>query len=302
MAAAAPTAANGGSDAEKGPNADDHSPSRFTAVNGKEPPISGLAPPVRDSHVPSVKQDQRREDFETWRRGGHNTPSQPDARLHGNDDDDQVDQGDRQAQRSPSRDEFSGISRGKRKRSDSGGHREIEKPPYEGLGVSETPVPRFDDNVESRVLPANPSAAAISHGGHQAEHPSASVHPRNLPTDAPWQEHNSQYASLAQHSQQIEPSDAHIADVLQRGAQGEDQNGLGAASRVTDGSVHTNEPIPSSTYPRERSQGAVQVSRQRKRVFSNRTKTGCLTCRKRKKKCDERHPECKLTPRHCPAL
>lgn len=30
----------------------------------------------------------------------------------------------------------------------------------------------------------------------------------------------------------------------------------------------------------------------RKRVFSNRTKTGCLTCRKRKKKCDEKHPEC----------
>ncbi|KAL8694559.1 MAG: hypothetical protein Q9218_000815 [Villophora microphyllina] len=30
----------------------------------------------------------------------------------------------------------------------------------------------------------------------------------------------------------------------------------------------------------------------RKRVFSNRTKTGCMTCRRRKKKCDEQHPEC----------
>jgi hypothetical protein len=26
-----------------------------------------------------------------------------------------------------------------------------------------------------------------------------------------------------------------------------------------------------------------------------RTRTGCLTCRGRKKKCDENHPECKLT-------
>ena len=35
--------------------------------------------------------------------------------------------------------------------------------------------------------------------------------------------------------------------------------------------------------------------KKRKRVFSNRTKTGCMTCRKRKKKCDEMHPECELS-------
>ena len=34
-------------------------------------------------------------------------------------------------------------------------------------------------------------------------------------------------------------------------------------------------------------------SKKRKRNFSNRTKTGCLTCRRRKKKCDEQKPECK---------
>ena len=28
------------------------------------------------------------------------------------------------------------------------------------------------------------------------------------------------------------------------------------------------------------------------RVFSNRTKTGCMTCRERKKKCDEKKPDC----------
>jgi hypothetical protein len=39
----------------------------------------------------------------------------------------------------------------------------------------------------------------------------------------------------------------------------------------------------------------VQVDqKRRKRVFSNRTKTGCITCRRRKKKCDEGKPECKL--------
>jgi hypothetical protein len=46
-----------------------------------------------------------------------------------------------------------------------------------------------------------------------------------------------------------------------------------------------------------RTASGVQVdperTKRRKRVFSNRTKTGCMTCRKRKKKCDETHPECK---------
>ncbi|KAK9782697.1 putative Zn(2)-C6 fungal-type domain-containing protein [Seiridium cardinale] len=42
-----------------------------------------------------------------------------------------------------------------------------------------------------------------------------------------------------------------------------------------------------------RRDGAVQSDpKKRKRNFSNRTKTGCLTCRKRKKKCDELKPEC----------
>ena len=47
----------------------------------------------------------------------------------------------------------------------------------------------------------------------------------------------------------------------------------------------------------DRNSSGVQVDREgkrRKRIFSNRTKTGCMTCRKRKKKCDEQHPECEL--------
>jgi hypothetical protein len=45
--------------------------------------------------------------------------------------------------------------------------------------------------------------------------------------------------------------------------------------------------------PEPRRDGVIQSDpKKRKRNFSNRTKTGCLTCRKRKKKCDERKPEC----------
>lgn len=45
-------------------------------------------------------------------------------------------------------------------------------------------------------------------------------------------------------------------------------------------------------YPREMVPGVVSTGPKRKRNFSNRTKTGCMTCRTRKKKCDERHPHC----------
>jgi hypothetical protein len=40
--------------------------------------------------------------------------------------------------------------------------------------------------------------------------------------------------------------------------------------------------------------GAQIDVKKRKRQFANRTKTGCGTCRRRKKKCDEAKPECML--------
>ncbi|KIW96540.1 uncharacterized protein Z519_01931 [Cladophialophora bantiana CBS 173.52] len=42
----------------------------------------------------------------------------------------------------------------------------------------------------------------------------------------------------------------------------------------------------------ESATGAPTVAPKRKRNFSNRTKTGCMTCRQRKKKCDEAQPWC----------
>ena len=51
----------------------------------------------------------------------------------------------------------------------------------------------------------------------------------------------------------------------------------------------SNEPEDSSYQDN----GQPQANPKRKRNFSNRTKTGCMTCRKRKKKCDEAHPFCR---------
>ncbi|CAI4215083.1 unnamed protein product [Parascedosporium putredinis] len=54
-------------------------------------------------------------------------------------------------------------------------------------------------------------------------------------------------------------------------------------------SVYTGSPYTADG----RKDSVIQMDpKKRKRNFSNRTKTGCMTCRKRKKKCDEQKPEC----------
>lgn len=81
-----------------------------------------------------------------------------------------------------------------------------------------------------------------------------------------------------------------------------------ATASQVDGSDYGTSPDgdePISMYsghytPEQRRDGIIQSdAKKRKRNFSNRTKTGCLTCRKRKKKCDEAKPECKSTTPYC---
>ena len=85
-------------------------------------------------------------------------------------------------------------------------------------------------------------------------------------------------------------SEVRLAEALQR------ENGNGPVNRETFVSPETDDPNrqPFGEYGQTRSQlaAANEERKRRKRVFSNRTKTGCMTCRKRKKKCDEQHPEC----------
>jgi hypothetical protein len=99
-----------------------------------------------------------------------------------------------------------------------------------------------------------------------------------------------------QQSAQI--TDEQIGETLRRAT---------AASQM-EGSEYGTSPDgdePMSAYsgqytPEQRRDGVIQGDpKKRKRNFSNRTKTGCLTCRKRKKKCDEAKPECKLPLRCC---
>lgn len=51
---------------------------------------------------------------------------------------------------------------------------------------------------------------------------------------------------------------------------------------------------PETASPSDPNRSGMQTMdpKKRKRQFANRTKTGCGTCRRRKKKCDEAKPEC----------
>lgn len=88
-------------------------------------------------------------------------------------------------------------------------------------------------------------------------------------------------------------SDARMAEALQRENRNYDTMGPrdSFASPDDDDDQHAQQY---GDYGANRSsQSGLDMDRKRrKRVFSNRTKTGCMTCRRRKKKCDEQHPEC----------
>jgi hypothetical protein len=84
-------------------------------------------------------------------------------------------------------------------------------------------------------------------------------------------------------------TDEQIGDSLRRA--GDSQHNYSPTSPDGDDSPYYG----GSFTPEQRRDGAVQSDpKRRKRNFSNRTKTGCLTCRKRKKKCDETKPECEF--------
>jgi hypothetical protein len=87
-------------------------------------------------------------------------------------------------------------------------------------------------------------------------------------------------------------SDEHLSEVLQRETQSIDAQQREYQHGSPDDDDRSSNHY--SGYGNDRREMSVQSDpKKRKRNFSNRTKTGCMTCRRRKKKCDETKPECK---------
>jgi hypothetical protein len=132
----------------------------------------------------------------------------------------------------------------------------------------QTPYPHYGDS------------SARENGGSASWY---SQQPDRTPIDAA-------HSAISQMSQ-MSP-DEQLREALQRENQSDGQGGYGGTSPG-------DENGRGSSYPGSYGQDRASVVRgegeqkKRKRNFSNRTKTGCMTCRKRKKKCDESRPECK---------
>jgi hypothetical protein len=301
MAAVAPPASvvNGSHDLERDQHTE-HSPSRFTAVNGRDATVStGTMLTPTSTSIPNGK-EERREGVESgWGTSGYSTPSsrQDERGISGQDQD------DGSSQRSLSRTGSVSANRNKRKRSESIERQISPQNSFQGRNLPRSPVLRPEETVDPQTQSA---------GGNVSNHLHPNHEPQGLSTNYPrmdgaedsrvqtastsWQDYDSHLISQAQKAQNLDPSDAQLAEALQREAQSTDtarQKAWGVVNRPaeTPGDV---EQRSFSTYSQERPQSSVQVGPKRKRVFSNRTKTGCMTCRRRKKKCDEQHPACKL--------
>lgn len=304
MAAVAPTpVANGTHESEKEHNAE-HSPSRFTAVNGRDIPVSatnGSASSNGTSHA----NEERRETYEGgWATSGYNTPLSRQEERPRDGQNTAQDLDDRQSQRSSSQGASTATNRNKRKRSESAERQASPQNKFQGRNLQKSPTHRSDDQSDPQIQ-AISTNANLSHPLPEAQNPPA-IYPRVEGTDEvppgstgnPWQDYDSHLISQAQRAQHLDTSDAQLAEALQREAQGQDnaQKNWGAMNRPVETPVEVDQrALPN--YAQERPGGAVQVGPKRKRVFSNRTKTGCMTCRRRKKKCDEQHPACKLIAR-----
>ncbi|PYH81755.1 acetyltransferase [Aspergillus uvarum CBS 121591] len=278
----------------------ENSPSRFTAVNGKDSLGSGTATPVTGTSRISARENPTLENFVSDRtpKNGAHAPSRHDESTrnpgYAERDNTECDQDDQRSCRSLSSAEH--LGRSKRKRSES---REEQEEHSISHKVPRSPDSRPDDSIASSSQPSPPNGVVTSQG--ESDVKQTPTHSRldengdirTTSTNTAWNEMDSQLIKQAQRAQHLDATDAQLAEALQREANGhESPKGWSTSNRPPESSVQSEQSASMPMISQERVHPAVQVAPKRKRVFSNRTKTGCMTCRRRKKKCDEQHPAC----------
>ncbi|KAL4946180.1 hypothetical protein BDV06DRAFT_151604 [Aspergillus oleicola] len=263
----------------------DHSPSRFTAVNGRDTLSTAPAPGASNN-------GDNREVPEAWQQAGHDLSARHEEKPK-EDGEQRHDADEQRSQRSASHGAPFSSSRSKRKRSEFDEQEDDTLAPNRDLrspdGTAEhTPQPGTSNGVTSSQSDNETMRTFSQSHVRQDEN----VSTRRSSTNASWHDYDAQPSNQSQRVQQIDSSDAQLAEALQRDVQGPDvAQKHWDVNRPLEGSV-SSEQAHAASASQDRTQSAVQIAPRRKRVFSNRTKTGCFTCRRRKKKCDEHHPLC----------
>ncbi|KAI9729877.1 MAG: Maltose acetyltransferase [Cirrosporium novae-zelandiae] len=190
------------------------------------------------------------------------------------------------------------VSPHKRKLSDTDASNSGAKPFREfrkSPDGEKSPESSTHSNSPSSHSPEREASYAFLRTQNESERPASdadqSIH---TPSHPAWGPYSTPQASMPSQSIQhrSDPSDARLAEVLQ---QANNQS-------YPNNHARFNEPSPQTDddHSRMSSYGAYgpdhhpegHSDKPRKRAFANRTKTGCLTCRRRKKKCDEAKPVC----------
>ncbi|KAI9835515.1 MAG: hypothetical protein M1819_001966 [Sarea resinae] len=293
--------------------ADEPAPSRFTAVNGQESSTAASEVNVtrtetdnqnNGSRRPSVSSNKsaertntstRRED---WARPA---PSGPEPQpIHASTTQPQNDH----STNSPN------ASAHKRKRSISDERQSSSTASYLNHGLPKSPTREHQDFTDSGV-----GTEAADSDGHDKRYQGATSPNQDSQRRFPqypqiendrresnqpsghWYSQEVQASNQPYSAQRADSpanSDAQLAEALQRESQNMGSSRGDYSTRSPEGEDIQGTPQRTSEYGTDRApQSGVQVDhKRRKRVFSNRTKTGCMTCRRRKKKCDEEKPEC----------
>lgn len=320
MAAVAP---NSMTEGFRGPETErfaESSPSRFTAVNGHESPApipkpdtsNGTEHPGEEAESSKSRQvgEELRADPPTSERV-ENVVQQPNS---GNKPYSETDEKALalSSSTSPSRQQAEKKVPQKRKRSYVDEHGNAEDEAYHAHGLPPSPT-RLRLSTGETIHTREPNGGESE---HRAQHPRERASPAsesyarpsstysrvyNLEpvrgsaerVDYDPQPQQSNRSERPYYTSHADVSESHLAEALQR-----ENRGYNSRPRDGDFVSPEEEEDPQSHHygdygTNRSSQSGVEVDRKRrKRVFSNRTKTGCMTCRKRKKKCDEQHPEC----------
>lgn len=269
----------------------EQSPTGFTAVNGREQATSAMN---GTSELPTPQAQNNERDNSLERGHSNREPSDKDSHIPdvpsiGNLE---------QTENIFTSDGNPAMPNHKRKRSNSGDRRISPETSPQAQSVPQSSAPLSCDSTNSQSQRINSSSTTNPPAGSEYDSPSRTIQPDHVSVDKlddvkatpsnnfAWDNYDSQAMNSSQRlAHQVDSSDAQLAEALQQ-----DVQNVTVHPENTAGEAHSQQIANYSQH-----QPPTQVAPKRKRVFSNRTKTGCMTCRRRKKKCDEQHPSCKFS-------
>lgn len=309
---------HGNGDITEKDHATETSPSHFTAVNGRESAASSLHTNGKATERSQIEERGSRDEPSDQRPVERLSVSgQRDdwAKNTTNGDGGQTYVHDGRHPQPPNNYSSNSTSTSphKRKRSDSEERRTSSGTSYHSHSMPKSPEQRRLDHELGTIQGIEETEAPLrrqSHYRHGSpnQDDNRGIRSEYPPLEGENQEHSqsakgwySQEAPSARQTystQRTDPSDIHLAETLQeesRMYEQRSQRGGGTDSPEDDDERDTPQRYAEYGTGNTPLSGVEAERKRRKRVFSNRTKTGCMTCRRRKKKCDEQHPECEFT-------